>query len=444
MRTPASLVASAAASLLALAAVGCTTDPGIAGPPHDDAGITPMGDAGPTPVDANLPPGEPTYYGMVDDILAEHCWGCHSDVGGGIAPYNLDTYESASMHAPLIAAYTQSRRMPPFFAVNDGTCQTFEDHGRWLSDTDIAILGQWNANGAPMGTMTTPPTVMTPPTIDAPDVTITMPQPFTPQMRGTDPNEFRCFVVDPGVTTDQFITAYEVRPGNALVVHHVIVFEPESDADATTAAGMENADGRPGYPCSGGTIVPSHPVALWAPGGHRTDYPATTGLALPAGRRLIIQIHYNLTNDPAQDMSDTTSIRFETTATVARPASMLLLSQSTLALPPHLASTTSAPRSFRSPGAGTLWGVFPHMHTAGRQLGLTLTHGSTTSCIADVERWDFNWQQAYFYTTPISVASGDRVTITCEFNTMTRDATTTYGEGTEDEMCLSFFYVTAP
>ena len=62
----------------------------------------------------------------------------------------------------------------------------------------------------------------------------------------------------------------------------------------------------------------------------------------------------------------------------------------------------------------------------------------------DVEQWDFNWQQAYFYETPLTASAGDRITIDCEYDTMTRDATTIYGEGTENEMCLSFFYVTAP
>lgn len=100
--------------------------------------------------------------------------------------------------------------------------------------------------------------------------------------------------------------------------------------------------------------------------------------------------------------------------------------------------------AYTSPVAGTVWGVFPHMHTTGQHLGLTLTHAGTTSCALDVRRWNFNWQQAYFYTTPVAVAATDRITITCEYDTMSRDTTTVYGEGTQNEMCLSFFYVTVP
>ncbi len=428
-------------SVVALTALGCSSaDPMLAGaPPRADAGVAPDSSA---PPDANLPAGEPTYHGLVDDILARHCWGCHSSAGGGIAPFDLDTYPSAAPEAALIAAATSTRTMPPFFAVNDGSCQPIQDHGGWLRDDEITILRLWAEHGAPEGDpTTTPPTVMAPPHLDAPDVTLTMSQPFTPQLRGTDPNEIRCFVVDPHLTTDAFISSYEVLPGTASVVHHVIVYEPESDANAASAAAMEGTDGRIGYACNGGTVVPAHPVALWAPGAHRTDYPANTGLSLPAGRRLILQIHYNLANGIAADQ---TSVRFATVGSVTHPAQMLLLSQSSLTLPPHELSVLSTPRSRAVPGAGTIWGVFPHMHTTGRHLSLTLQHAGATSCLVDVERWNFNWQQPYFYTTPISVAATDHISIQCEYDTMSRDVTTTYGEGTESEMCLSFFYVTGP
>lgn len=431
-------------TVFAILGLGCTTDPGgIAGPP--DSGVATADTGGSPGADANLPPGEPTYYGVVDDILAAHCWGCHSSAGGGIAPFVLDDYASASLHAGPIAAATASRIMPPFYAVNDGTCQRFEDHGRWLSDADIATLGLWAANGAPEGDPTaTPPSVMTPPRIDTPDVTITMPTAFTPQPRGTDPNEIRCFVVDPGVTSDAFVTAYEVRPGTASVVHHVIVYEPESDANATTAAGMEGTDGRPGYACNGGPVVPAHPIALWAPGGYRTDYPAGTGLALPAHRQLIIQVHYNMSAVGSAIPSDQSSIVFATAPSVTRPAVMVLLNQNHISLAPRDTNATTAPKTYNVPGDSIVWGVFPHMHVTGRHLGLTLRHAGVDSCALDVERWDFNWQQAYFYTTPIQVTGGDVVSLECQYDTSSRDVTTSYGEGTEDEMCLSFFYVTAP
>jgi len=38
----------------------------------------------------------------------------------------------------------------------------------------------------------------------------------------------------------------------------------------------------------------------------------------------------------------------------------------------------------------------------------------------------------------------DIVTITCGYDTTTRQTTVTWGEGTDDEMCLVGFYLTMP
>ena len=51
---------------------------------------------------------------------------------GSVAPMG-----SVALGWARIASATAARIMPPFFAVNDGSCRTFEDHGRWLSDADI-------------------------------------------------------------------------------------------------------------------------------------------------------------------------------------------------------------------------------------------------------------------------------------------------------------------
>jgi hypothetical protein len=50
-------------------------------------------------------------------------------------------------------------------------------------------------------------------------------------------DEYRCFLVDPGLAQDAFITGYEVTPGNAAIVHHIIGFA----VDPTVTAGHVSA-----------------------------------------------------------------------------------------------------------------------------------------------------------------------------------------------------------
>jgi hypothetical protein len=89
-----------------------------------------------------------------------------------------------------------------------------------------------------------------------------------------------------------------------------------------------------------------------------------------------------------------------------------------------------------------LWAVGPHMHTAGKTMRIEVDHQGTKTCLLDVQNWDFHWQSFWQYETPIQVQGGDKITITCGYDTRGRTKTTYTGEGTEDEMCIGFFYAT--
>jgi hypothetical protein len=62
-------------------------------------------------------------------------------------------------------------------------------------------------------------------------------------------------------------------------------------------------------------------------------------------------------------------------------------------------------------------------------------------CGADVDRWDFQWQQSYFLETPVRMTMDDRIAVECTWDT--RDATAPVGPGfgTDDEMCLVGLYI---
>jgi hypothetical protein len=71
----------------------------------------------------------------------------------------------------------------------------------------------------------------------------------------------------------------------------------------------------------------------------------------------------------------------------------------------------------------------------------------------DIERWNFHWQRTYRLAAPQMVSPGDRLSVECHFDNTPghqplvggapippRDAW--WGEGTADEMCIGFIYVT--
>ena len=69
--------------------------------------------------------------------------------------------------------------------------------------------------------------------------------------------------------------------------------------------------------------------------------------------------------------------------------------------------------------------------------------GGESTCLVDVPKWDFQWQQFYFYQshTGIAVKPNSTLKLTCTWNNPTSN-TVRWGESTDDEMCLAFLYVT--
>ena len=84
-----------------------------------------------------------------------------------------------------------------------------------------------------------------------------------------------------------------------------------------------------------------------------------------------------------------------------------------------------------------VWGVLPHMHQKGKRI----TVKGPNACLVDIPQWDFHWQQQYFFNQPQVVKQGQKVTLSCTWDNPTRK-TVTWGESTEDEMCLAYLYVT--
>ena len=103
-----------------------------------------------------------------------------------------------------------------------------------------------------------------------------------------------------------------------------------------------------------------------------------------------------------------------------------------------------------------LWGVVPHMHLHGTQIKVSINHaGGASTCAIDIPRWDFHWQQFYYYQQPIAVGPGDVIHLECTYDNSPESqplvngvrappAPLMWGEKTTDEMCLNYLYFTAP
>jgi hypothetical protein len=405
----------------------------------------------------------PNWHEDVAPLVVEHCGSCH--VSGGIAPYPLQSYEEAQPLAQLMAVRVEERLMPPWHAVETAECQppaAFKHDAR-LTDEQIQLLRDWADLGAPEGDPALAAPLPPPPSFDLPDptVTLTMQSDLTIEPQGSQLDFFHCLSLDPGNAQDVFVDGMQVIPGNNAIVHHVLVYVDVDGSSAGWPGGVSTN-------CGGGAGVSNVLlVGGWVPGGMPMEAPDRVGIRLPAGARLVLNMHYHAAvTGPEVDDGTGLALRWQTTPPE-------YVSEFSLIGAPGQGDVTTAPfmipagasghqevADYAVPNIGLadvrVFSVLNHMHKVGVDMKTSVIRaGGQEECLVQTPEWDFNWQRLYEYDVPIEqafqVQNGDVVRVRCTYdNTLDNPAVVEaleevgldqpqdvgLGEGTLDEMCL--------
>lgn len=329
-------------------------------------------------------------------------------------------------------------------------------------------------------------------------VTVRMPEDYTPSApTGVGTDDYRCFLLDPKVPSDQFITGFNVLPGNPDVVHHVILFRVPPDKvaeaeqkDASTPDQGWTCFGNSGL--GGGLEIDDAPwLGAWAPGGSEQIYGKGFGERLDQGSRVIMQVHYNLLVGKSPDRSAaelrlapvSNKIRALETRLLPAPVEMPCRAEhSDGALCDRATALVDVKKRFgEGPGstadllhllcgpvkAGpvqscsrmvakpeTVRGVAGHMHLLGKSIKIEVNPGTARArTLLDIPVWDFD-NQGSRPIKPAVLLPGDTLRVTCRHSQELRDRLPSFtgipdeyvvwGEGTTDEMCLALLLVTRP
>ncbi|MDB4960876.1 MAG: hypothetical protein JWP01_875 [Myxococcales bacterium] len=170
-------------------------------------------------------------------------------------------------------------------------------------------------------------------------------------------------------------------------------------------------------------------------GTNELTFPAGTGLRLPAGTLLGLQLH--IFNNAETELSGMSGIEVKVIdpKTVTQEVDLFLPGPRDLALPPNQISTASGTCTVRAPQ--TIFAIFPHMHQLGMHLKTTLMVGGVPRVLHDAP-YSFE-HQSFDAFEPILLAVGDTITTECTWNNTTSQ-TVTYGESSTTEMCYSILY----
>ena len=379
-----------------------------------------------------------TYHRDVALVLQQNCVQCHRE--GAIGPFELDNYDAVAALGALIKSVTASRLMPPYKIDNSGSCGTFDIQD--LTDDEIALIGAWVDAGTPEGDPDDgPPQFEAPLGLDRVDVELVPSQPYTPG--GEREDDYRCLIVDNPLDRDMMITGVEVVAGAPDLVHHVILYDLLDEENVAHVEQLEAEDPNPGYSCFGGPRTnEANILAGWVPGVVATTYPEGTGVRLQAGRKYVIQLHYNLSAADAVPDLTTMRLKLEEPGSVTE-AYMLPFGNFSMVLPPggeDVEAITDV--ALPLPLDVTLWGLIPHMHERGRSMSVSIRRDDEFHCAARVPEWDFHWQNLYFYDRPLTVERGDMLRVRCAYDVSDDTEYVGWGDGTGDEMCFGVAYIT--
>jgi len=437
------------------ATTGATTPPtsgtsssgGASGGSTTSGGGTTSGSTTSGSTTGGTSPAQTTWYADASPVLQTHCTRCHWESGPGTGDFT--DYATASAMAEVMVNQIDVGQMPP--PASDPTCQDYHaSDALWMPDDATDTLRAWVEDDTPMGD---PSTAVTVDAIDGalsdPDLEIYMPAAYTPTFSdASNPgNEYRCFVIDLGLEEDTYVTAAQPIIDNTPMVHHVVLYTMTSSEVDESYLAPE------GFSCINGEEyrIVRELVGGWAPGGLPIELPDGVGMQLDAGERLVVQMHYFDPGTLGEDTSDRSGYAFRLTDEVKTEAWLEAFGVYDFRIPAgdeDYAASGSTRLSVRQPR--TLYSVLPHMHVLGRAYSMYAENekGDQT-CLVESEGYSFENQVQYMFKEPVVIEGGSYLHYECRWNNSESNPNlihhppidTTYGERTDEEMCIFFALV---
>jgi len=376
---------------------------------------------------------EVTYGNQISRILQKHCVECHRE--GEIAPFALTEYDEVAGWARMIKEVVQQQRMPPWHAS--------PEHGsfandRRMSDSEKELIDRWVRAGAPRGELSRLPKpreyVSGWQLPQEPDVVLTMrDEPFEVAAEGVI--RYQYFSVDPGFEEDKWVRMAEVRPGNRAVVHHILVF---ARPKLRTAVRNRGAGG-------GGFL------AAYVPGLRAEPFPEGMARLVPAGSKLVFQVHYTPIGSVQQDRSMIGLVLAEPDE-VTHVVKTGRAAHRGLEIPPGAENHRVEAQTAAPSGTASLLAMMPHMHLRGKSFRYdAVLPGGRRKTLLDVPNYDFNWQTSYRLADPKQLPPGTRIQCTAHYDNSEANlanpdptATVRWGDQTWNEMMIGYFEYAVP
>ena len=386
-----------------------------------------------------------TWSGAISNIIHSNCSSCHHD--GGIAPFELMTYEDVTSFSEEIEHVVTEREMPPWPA--DPNYMHFANEA-YLDDAEIEALQWWVQNDMPIGDENDIPPLPVFPDEGSLLETIDFTLEIDPYTLQSNSDQFRWFVFENPYEQDIFISKLEVIPGLEDVVHHADLFYDLTGASLD----LDNQDPLSGFGGETGYPVNSFYINAWQPGGNIAEYPDNWGIRVPPNADLVIEIHYG---PGGMGQIDETKMNLQFLVDPINPrevnASWLMGHNEPTLIDGPLFIPANEEAVFHQVTAPlendlSVISICPHMHFIGKSYRVWYTdpYGEDHPLIY-IPRWDLHWQKYYVFQTIKHIPAGSILksqgvydnTSANHDNPFDPPQDVSLGLGTYDEMFLCYF-----
>jgi peroxiredoxin len=373
--------------------------------------------------DERVDVGSVNFAEHVAPILHAKCASCHRPRQA--APFSLLSYDDARRWAPSIAEVVEDRRMPPWHA--DPRHGTFSND-RSLDVRQRSTLLAWVDQGAPLGDaakVPAPPDFPAEWSVGTPDVVFEIPQAYKVVADGGLP--YQRFVVPTNFTEDKWVQSIECIPSERSVVHHIICYLI-----------VEGENGARGREHLGG----------YAPGDMPSDYEPGTAKRIPAGSKLLLEIHYT---PIGKEKTDRSKVGFIFAKEPPRKRAYTFgIANEGFRIPPN-ADNHPVDETWVVPRDVDLLAFMPHMHLRGKDFRYTAIFPGEgdprerTKVLLSVPAYDFGWQSYYRLAQPIRLPKGTKLLCESHFDNSSKNLANpdpnvpvVWGEQTWDEMMIGY------
>mmetsp|Transcript_53968 Transcript_53968/g.101216 ORF Transcript_53968/g.101216 Transcript_53968/m.101216 type:complete len:617 (+) Transcript_53968:45-1895(+) len=290
-------------------------------------------------------------------------------------------------------------------------------------------------------------------TMTMPDVSVVMGE------GGSDPkNPYICGVFDLGAamrsglnhSLKHHVAKFSpvLDPASVQYVHHMILFECSDEA-----ASQNNFTHNQIVPNCERMIRGCQTTTWpWAVGGGDLVLPDDVGVPVGNGARwYALQVHYynpsleeGVNDGSGVRLTLSPAIRTHDAATFGVNGGVAPMQRDPL---PAGEADYALPSAVLPSGCTNQWdveeitvlGVMHHAHLLGKKLALHVTrNGEYLGEMRREKYYDFN-HQSLEGSSVAKLRRGDELTLTCSYDTTSRTEPTTFGDLTQDEMCLAYF-----